>query len=90
MIDVKEAVKRACDYFESLYAQQNISGVLLEEVELTEDERYWLITLGYNALPEVRKSLHAKLVGASVREYKVFKVMGDTGKVVSMKIRRVA
>jgi len=88
MIDVKEAVKRACDYFKSLYAGEGISGVLLEEVELAEDERYWLITLSYIPPRHARTSLPA-LFDTSNRDYKTFKIKADTGEVLSMKIRQI-
>jgi len=43
MISVKEAVRKAADYFEDLYHGQ-FKNVLLEEVELSDG--YWLVTLG--------------------------------------------
>lgn len=45
MLDVKEAVGKAFEYFATLYP--GFSSVQLEEVELTEDADYWLITLSY-------------------------------------------
>lgn len=42
-IDVREAVQAARAHFEKLYQ----GAATLEETELTEDGRYWLITLGF-------------------------------------------
>jgi hypothetical protein len=81
MLDVKEAAQRASDYFAVLYADQGVSKVQLEEVELTDDGQYWLITLSFPITPSL--SLPAK------RKYKVFKIHATTGEVKSMKIRKV-
>ena len=80
MISVKEAVRKAADYFEDLYHGQ-FKNVLLEEVELSDG--YWLVTLGYDVVP-----VFSQLSGIR-RRFKVFKVNGETGEVISMKIREV-
>ncbi|HXX22729.1 MAG TPA: hypothetical protein VEO19_06240 [Terriglobia bacterium] len=81
MIGVKEAVNKAAEYFADLYHDQ-FTNVLLEEVELSDG--YWLITLGYER-PPVMPRFGLK----GPRAYKIFKVNGETGEVVSMKIREV-
>ena len=83
MLDVKEAAQRASAYFAGLYSAETLSDVQLEEVELSEDGRYWLITLSYPERNELPGLLKFK------RKYKVFKIDGDTGEVKSMKIRKV-
>ncbi|HEX6623903.1 MAG TPA: hypothetical protein VF064_09330 [Pyrinomonadaceae bacterium] len=84
MMDVKQAAKLASDYFNSLYETQSLSNVLLEEVELTENGEYWLITLSYPAQPETVSSIFG-----TKRQYKVFKINAETGEVQSMKIRKI-
>ncbi len=54
---------------------------VVEEVELDDTDRYWLITLGYQA--------PGAYPFAGSKEYKVFKVDSYTGEVVSMKIREI-
>jgi hypothetical protein len=81
MINVKEAAQKAADYFTDLYSDQ-FSNVLVEEVELADG--YWFITLGYDRPPVLPRF---GLKGP--RAFKVFKVDGDTGEVISMKIREV-
>lgn len=76
MIDVKEAVKIAYEYFRSLRPESG--SVQLEEVEPTEDEGYWLITLSHSS-PD--------LFDVENRQYKTLKVNATDGRVVSMKIR---
>jgi hypothetical protein len=86
MIDVKEAVSRAVAEAKNLYAGQILSDIQLEEVEITEDEKFWLITLGfYIADPSLSPNLAAAL--APKREYKVFKIDRMNGNFVSMRIR---
>jgi len=82
MINVKEAVKKAAEYFTDLYHDQ-FRNLLLEEVELSDG--YWLITLGYDAPSDIRSVLANK----ATRRFKLFKIDGDTGEVISMKIREV-
>ena len=87
MLDVKEAAQRASEYFAGLYADQvsSFSNVQLEEVELTDDGQYWLITLSYTP-PKPKDTL---LVVGPKRKYKQFKIDAGTGEVKSMKIRNV-
>lgn len=85
MIDVKEAVVSASTYFADLYAGE-YRDLALEEVELTSDEKTWLITLGYNV--EV-KSMFPLGSPEFIRKYKILTVDSETGKVWSMKIRKI-
>ena len=79
--DVQVAAARAVDFLRSLPETGPIHDLRVEEVELTEDGRHWLITLGYANNPV---SL------ADRRQYKQFKVSAASGEVESMKIRTVA
>ena len=91
MLDVKEAAHRASEYFAGLYADQAVSNMQLEEVELTDDGEYWLITLSYPVIPPSdRPGLPPILANLALqRKYKVFKIDAKTGEVKSMKIRTV-
>lgn len=83
MIEVKQAAEAAFTYFSDLYKGGHYN-LALEEVELSNDEKYWLITLGYNP----PTTGFTQLTGAGIkREYKQFKIDSTTGEVVSMKIR---
>jgi hypothetical protein len=84
MVDVKEAAQRASEYFAGLYQDQGLSNVQLEEVELTDDGKFWLITLSYPGPRELGTfNISPK------RKYKLFKIDAKTGDVKSMKIRKV-
>lgn len=81
MISVKEAAEKAAEYFADLYHDQ-FTNVLLEEAERTG--RYWLITLGYDRPPSL-----PQFIRKGPRAFKVLKVDGETGEIISMKIREV-
>lgn len=95
-IDVQQAAEAAVGYFQKFFP--NVSGFSLEEVELSEDEKYWLITLSFE-IPDDGKPRNplAKpgvmnvrdLFGLPKAKYKVFKIDARTGKVIAMKIRAV-
>lgn len=87
MINVKNAVKSAYDYFQSIQDLMNnhIEDLNLEEVELSEDEKFWLITLGFYRPIKTPNLFEEKYK----RVYKLFKVNSETGAVEAMKIREV-
>lgn len=78
MIDVKQAVEQAVRYMADLPGMGAVYGVQLEEVELSEDEAEWIITLSYTEAP-----------GSPFIKYKIFRIEANTGRVRSMKIRTV-
>lgn len=73
-------------YFKQLFSASEIQSSSLEEVELSEDGKYWLITLGYEVRP---KSGITAAFGPPKSKFKVFKVEARTGRVVAMNIRTV-
>ena len=94
MIDVKKAVEVAYDFILDLPKVGDINPITLEEVELTDDDRYWLITLGLyrSVLPTTTGPVEifaSSVLAKREREYKVVKIHADSGKVQSMKIRDV-
>lgn len=84
MLDVKQATQQAWNYLLDLYANK-ISNLQLEEVELSEDGRYWFITLSYNPASAVDVLMNPKIN----RQYKVFKIEAESGNILYMKIRKV-
>ncbi len=78
MIDVKEAAKKAVEYFQDLNMEK-VHDINLEEVEISTDKKQWLVTVGYNK----------EGMGDTMREYKQFVIDIETGDIVSMKIRKI-
>ena len=83
MLDVKDAVNNAYKHFLKLIEEKESDiEPLLEEVEFTEDQKYWLITLSFNN-PSKGNLLNP------YRDYKTITINSETGEFVSMKIRTV-
>ncbi len=85
-IEVKKAVQVAKDYLSDIMPVP-ATEVLLEEVELSDDGRFWLITLSY---PTPAPSPILMLSGRGNREYRVVKLLSETGQFESIKIRTLA
>ncbi len=83
MIPVDQAVAEAVKFFQALSKNGGPQELRVEEVEMSEDGSYWLITLGFTVLP------HLPFLQQSQREYKLFRVNASTGQVEAMKIRTV-
>ena len=92
-IDVKAAVGAAIDYLTFLRDKisTELQNVRLEEVELTDDKKYWLITLGYD-VPKHQTPFERMVPSISPsydREYKLFKINSESSQVEAMTIRKV-
>ena len=97
IIDIKQAAAIATAYFTKLMTPDDIR---LEEVEISDDERFWYITL--SGLVPAEKVPPPSLIEGQAslstlagffkpeyeRIYRVFKV-DPTGSVRAMKIRRI-
>jgi len=82
-ITVQTAVRAAENFVQNMKRSLGeLSDVRLEEVVLTEDESYWLITLGFMR-PE------SNVLEKPKREYRQFQIDATTGNLKSMTIRTV-
>ena len=98
MIDVKQAIKAAKESLSGLYQDFEVKDLLLEEVELTEDEKFWNITLGFS-VPRMgtEPQLYQQYARQDPilfptkyeRQYKLFKIDTTSGQMKSMTIRTV-
>ena len=90
-LDAKQAARLALDYYNELFPTAGVSNVALEEVEFLEEENCWLITLGVDEPVRVKVPPAVNLFGGPppTRMFKIFKVNARTGKVISMKIRKL-
>jgi len=84
-VKCQEAVEVARGHLSEVL-QIPASQVLLEEVELSDDQQFWLITFSY---PAPEGSSFAAVLGGN-RAYKVVKLNANTGEFVSVKIRTLA
>lgn len=87
-IDLKQAVRIARDFVGELYPDRR-PDLRLEEVELSADEDYWLVTYSFPEAEPVlaRNPLQAIVSPTTIRSYKVVKIDRHSGEALSMKIR---
>ncbi len=89
MIDAKLAVQQAMQAMGELYQADQTPQLTLEEIELSQDERFWRVTLSF-ARPATRKSAIEAMTGQEgVPIYKVLEIDIETGHVNSMKNRKM-
>jgi hypothetical protein len=92
MVDVKEAVGKAMDYLKDMYQIDQFKDVLLEEVDLSEDDKFWNVTIGFTRGQEsTSRGPMATLIGQSAefkREFKVFQIDAQSGALRSMRSRK--
>ncbi|MCK4430434.1 MAG: hypothetical protein KAW19_03935 [Candidatus Aminicenantes bacterium] len=70
----------------------SFKNIRIEEVELSENDEYWLITLGYDIPSALRMSKFQEALGPPPRfdrDYKLLKIDANTGEIISMKIRKL-
>lgn len=94
MIGLKQAVTIAMKYIQDAYAPEKLIEPMLEEVQLSEDENYWLITVGfsYPKFTEYAEQDRYRdmIMGEEYqRVYKVIKVRASDGEPVAMLIRQI-
>lgn len=91
MITIQDAVKAAKEFAISLYKEDELKNMRVEEIELASDEGRWLVTLGWVETSVRQLGGLAGLTNASIeplpRVYKIFTVNSESGNVESMKIR---
>lgn len=83
MIDVNEASNKAIEHLKKLYADQDCGKILFEEAELSDDDKFWIITLSFKS--PVAASGLGQSVFVGDRLYKVFKLSAETGEIRSIK-----
>ena len=88
MIEVKDAVKAAHQFVSDLFSEP-LPDLRLEEVARSEDDKFWLITLGFNQQVQASSALQAALSPRTERIYKSIKVDAETGRPVAMQIRKL-
>ncbi len=91
MLTAKDAGKAAEQYAVELFPKDELRGLRVEEITVSDDEHYWLITLGWvesatRTINPMLGVMNASIVQAP-RVYKTFKVNADSGIVVAMLMR---
>ena len=91
MVTIKQAVDIATSHLRELYPADKLFDVLLEEISVSEDRKYWNVTLGFSRPVEASDltSLAAAIGIRHKREYMVFEIDRASGELKSMLIRAV-
>lgn len=94
MADLKQAVAAAMEYIKGVYAPEELIDSMLEEVQMSDDGKYWLITIGFShpkfTVYPLQELFQDKLMGEKYqRIYKVIQVRVDDGQPVAMLIRKL-
>ena len=92
-VNVTEAIHRAAEFLDRVFADEEIKDIRLEEVEFVDDEDVWSVTLSFlRRIPEEQLSGFArnmKQLGGQdyERVYKSVEVDGRSGEAHSIKMR---
>ena len=88
-MDVKQAVGLAKQHILDLFADEKITNLGLEEVELDEQANEWIITLGFSRPWDEPRNAVAALAQSNLprRSYKVVRISDKLNHVVSVKNR---
>ena len=93
-IDINTMKSNIIKFLKKLQPEADYKNFLVEEAELTPEEEHWFITMGYDKLKTYTNPTQLSRIlttfEAYEREYKVFKVEAQSGKVVSMKMYQYA
>lgn len=102
IIDVKTAAHKALDYIKSLYEEEPIQNLGLEEVKLSDDDGMWSVTVGFSR-PWSRQNVNEGPLAALKRstdpwapksypidrDYKQVRIDARSGEVRGMEIRKL-
>lgn len=87
-MNVKEAVDTALTYVADLFEKEKPRNVGLEEVEFKDAEGQWHVTVGFSRPWDYGPTIAGFQVKPR-RDYKVVRIDDESGKVLSVKIRKI-
>lgn len=83
-MNVQDITKKAVDHLKNFFPDATV--IQLEELDLTDDDKYWNITLSYEG---AEAPVSAWMNPVRSRKFKIFKIDAVSGEVRSMKIREL-
>ena len=87
-MDVKQAVQTAREYVVSLYDEEDIMDIGLEEVEFDYCSEQWRVTIGFSRPWDRTKEVGIRIADFQrPRSYKVVRILDGDGQIVSLKDR---
>jgi hypothetical protein len=94
MIGVKDAIQRAFAFVLDVFGAEEISDPRLEEVEHSDEEYLWLITVSFVRRPKVvnpsalAREAAELVCPPTTREYRQVQVNDETGDVTAVKFAK--
>ncbi len=89
-MNVKEAVIQAKKEIINLFADENLTNIGLEEVELDDKANEWRVTIGFSRPWDTPKNTFAALADSSPkRSYKLVRISNATNEAISIRNREV-
>lgn len=89
---IKEVVEKAVEFIKQIYGE-TVSELMLEEVQLSDDNQKWLVTLSFlRERPRTSTTVavfSAMDVGTHERVYKQVEIGAEKGEFIGMTIRKV-
>lgn len=89
-MNVKEVVTHAKQHVRDLFAEESLTNIGLEEVELDEQSNEWIVTIGFSRPWDAPSNSLAALANPSIyprRAYKIVRVANSNGAILSVKNR---
>jgi len=91
-MEVKEVVDKAVEYINHIYGDAT-SGLMLEEIQRSDDNRKWLITLSFTRKkpqsPSIAAFISVSALEQFERVYKQIQIDAESGEFLGMTIRQV-
>lgn len=88
MMDAREAIKQAFHTLEHLFPEESFHNLALEEVQLSEDEKHWLVTFGFDIEESFNLPVDTNNIEvAIIRKYHVLAMDAETSQFVSIRSR---
>ena len=88
-VEMKKMVSTAVQFLHNVYDQVELRNVMLEEIERSEDDQHWLVTLGFDVdfSPPPTYSITDMFNTKRERIYKTIEIDEKTGQALAMKMR---
>lgn len=90
MIEVNDAIAAAHNFITDIYEkteQTQLLDLQLEEVQRSEDDKFWLITFGFVRKKNPINELQKVIGTTNERVYKLIKVNAESGQPLAMQMK---
>ena len=86
----QEAVRAAKGYIAEMFAEEGVSNLGLEEIELDDKDDTWRVTVGFSRPWSTQRNPLAAALAGSERSYKTVRIDNVRATVLSIRNREIA